>query len=62
MKSNSETAIVGIRIGGATDSLDGEILYFGRNIPVKQGFYEVVINLSDKTYELKQKATRQSNN
>lgn len=47
---------------GATDSLDGEILYFGRNIPVKQGFYEVVINLSDKTYELKQKATRQSNN
>jgi hypothetical protein len=37
---------------GANDQYDGNTLFFGRDIPVQEGFYQVTLNLAEKRYEI----------
>lgn len=39
---------------GATPSLDGNALFFGNNIPVKKGYYEVTLHIKDKKYTIEE--------
>lgn len=39
---------------GATDSFNGKALFFGRDIPVKKGFYQITLNIVDKVYAIKE--------
>lgn len=39
---------------GTTESLDGNALFFGNNIPVKKGYYEVTLNIKEKKYTIQE--------
>ncbi|QYA26120.1 hypothetical protein G3I01_11535 [Gramella sp. MT6] len=38
---------------GATDSYNGKALFFGKDIPVTEGFYQIDLNIVDKIYSIK---------
>lgn len=46
---------------GGKDFPKGKTIYFGDNIEVKKGYYHVVLNLIDNTYEFTKKAKKPGN-
>jgi hypothetical protein len=39
---------------GATRSFDGNAMFFGDNIPVQQGYYEITLHIKDKKYTIQE--------
>lgn len=37
---------------GASSAFDGNASFFGRNIPVQHGYYEITLNIKDKKYSI----------